>query len=399
MAKSEAPRERDLWFSACLGVLALLPRLYVAIAWSREPVWTGTTTISGRAGSPRASATRTASKRGTRGAIGPSVQWAARSRYRIFGSGPHVATVFNAVVGALLAVFTHRFARYELSKFRARLAGVMTAAYPGLITYSALVMTEPLSALAGVIAGWAWVRHRARRPIVGAALFGLLIGLGTLVHPSFNRLRARARPPRRRHRHELASLARASFVDRRRGGRDRLCIRAGLTLDDPKLSVMDRLHARFLPMADGTSRLEAFSRATGRFETLRSSDGCAVVTGQVQQDACWRDSRSLRSAAIRRAGSASSRRSSASPSITSRFPSSTCTRQIHRWPEERRRTAEPFSRARTGLCSPRLRSRSSPSQNRTDEKEPRPIGRPGDPRRRLSLFAWLGDDAHFFSSP
>jgi hypothetical protein len=27
--------------------------------------------------------------------------------------------------------------------------------------------------------------------------------------------------------------------------------------------------------------------ATGRFETLRASDGCPVVTGQVQQDRCW----------------------------------------------------------------------------------------------------------------
>ena len=33
----------------------------------------------------------------------------------------------------------------------------------------------------------------------------------------------------------------------------------------------------------------AFPRATGRFETLRSSDGCAVVTGQAQQDACFRE--------------------------------------------------------------------------------------------------------------
>jgi len=31
----------------------------------------------------------------------------------------------------------------------------------------------------------------------------------------------------------------------------------------------------------------AFPRATGRFETLRASDGCDVVTGQVQQDRCW----------------------------------------------------------------------------------------------------------------
>jgi hypothetical protein len=28
-------------------------------------------------------------------------------------------------------------------------------------------------------------------------------------------------------------------------------------------------------------------RATGRFETLRATDGCPVVTGQVQQDRCW----------------------------------------------------------------------------------------------------------------
>jgi len=31
----------------------------------------------------------------------------------------------------------------------------------------------------------------------------------------------------------------------------------------------------------------AFPRATGRFETLRASDGCRDVTGQVQQDRCW----------------------------------------------------------------------------------------------------------------
>jgi hypothetical protein len=31
----------------------------------------------------------------------------------------------------------------------------------------------------------------------------------------------------------------------------------------------------------------AFPRATGRFETLRSGDGCREVTGQVQQDRCW----------------------------------------------------------------------------------------------------------------
>jgi hypothetical protein len=33
----------------------------------------------------------------------------------------------------------------------------------------------------------------------------------------------------------------------------------------------------------------SFPRATGRFETLRSADGCREVTGQVQQDRCWFD--------------------------------------------------------------------------------------------------------------
>ena len=34
-------RDDDLWFSAALFLLALLPRLYVALAWPREPVWDG----------------------------------------------------------------------------------------------------------------------------------------------------------------------------------------------------------------------------------------------------------------------------------------------------------------------------------------------------------------------
>jgi hypothetical protein len=33
----------------------------------------------------------------------------------------------------------------------------------------------------------------------------------------------------------------------------------------------------------------SFPRATGRFETLHASDGCRIVTGQVQQDRCWLD--------------------------------------------------------------------------------------------------------------
>lgn len=32
---------RDWLFSACITLFAFLPRLYVALAWPREPVWDG----------------------------------------------------------------------------------------------------------------------------------------------------------------------------------------------------------------------------------------------------------------------------------------------------------------------------------------------------------------------
>ena len=74
------------------------------------------------------------------------------------------------------------------------------------------------------------------------------------------------------------------------------------------------------------------ARRRGRFETLRSSDGCAVVTGQrVQQDRCWLPAYGL--AQIRAhpgTGWLSCRRSSASPSITSPSRWSICTRRVPR---------------------------------------------------------------------
>jgi 4-amino-4-deoxy-L-arabinose transferase-like glycosyltransferase len=295
MRGNEAPagvvtrRDRDLWFSAWLGVAALLPRLYVAIAWTREPVWDGHYYDFG--------ARRIAAGFGYSDGIDvwhPWCHWPVgysgllAAMYRVFGSGPHVATVFNAVIGALLAVFTHRLARYELSTARARVAGLLAALYPGLVVYSALVMTEPVSALAGVVAGWLWVRNRDERPLFGAALFGLVVGLGTLVHPSFlvyapalvvltaDTIRSSLTPPRLRASIAAGAIATAcAFV-------------VVLPWTIRNCLVMDRCT---LVSTNGGWNLAigSFARATGRFETLRSTDGCAVVSGQVQQDACWRD--------------------------------------------------------------------------------------------------------------
>ncbi len=280
---------RDLLFSAWVGLLAFLPRLYVALAWPREPVWDGHYYDFG--------ARRIAAGLGYSDGAGgwhPWCHWPVgysgllAGSYEVFGHGPHVATVFNAVAGALLAVFTHRLARYELSRNRARAAGILCALYPGLIIYSALVMTEPIAALTLVVAGWLWVRDRENHPWRGAVLFGMVLGLGTLVHPSLllfapaplllsgDTLSDSLRLPLLRRGLALAGISTAcAFVP-------------VLPWTIRNCRVMDRCT---LVSTNGGWNLAigSFARATGRFETLRSSDGCAVVTGQVQQDACWRD--------------------------------------------------------------------------------------------------------------
>jgi 4-amino-4-deoxy-L-arabinose transferase-like glycosyltransferase len=271
-------------------VAALLPRLYVAIAWSREPVWDGHYYDFG--------ARRIAAGLGYSDGLGgfhPWCHWPVGYSgflaifYRIFGGGPHVATIVNAVAGALLAVVTHRFARYELCRVRSRIAGILVAAHPGLIVYTALVMTETLSAFALVAAGWLFARDREKHPLRGAIGFGLALGAGVLVHPSFL-----AYAP------AIVLLSTGPLF---RAGPHWPAIRRGLTNAAIATACM------FLPVLPWTIRncrvmdrctlvstnggwnlaIGSFSRATGRFETLRSSDGCAIVSGQVQQDACWRD--------------------------------------------------------------------------------------------------------------
>jgi 4-amino-4-deoxy-L-arabinose transferase-like glycosyltransferase len=281
--------DRDLLFSAYLGLGALLPRLYVAIAWPREPVWDGHYYDFG--------ARRIAAGYGYSDGIGgwhPWCHWPVgysgllAAAYRVFGSGPHVATLLNAFIGALLAMLTHRLARYELSRWRARAAGLLCAMHPGLIVYAALVMTETLSALVLVVAGLLWARDRTEHPYRGAVLFGLAIGLGALVHPSFL-----AYAP------ALVVISGTTLAHSMRGP----------DLQKAVMSAAIATACAFVPVLPWTLRncrvmdrctllstnggwnlaIGSFARATGRFETLRASDGCAVVTGQVQQDECWRD--------------------------------------------------------------------------------------------------------------
>src|SRR5690606_10133319 len=93
--------------------------------------------------------------------------------YKLFGTGPHVATIANAVVGALLVVAVHRLARYATTPARARVAALLTALSPGLIVYAALLMTEPLAAFGLVTAPWLLARDAARGRLArGAVLAG-----------------------------------------------------------------------------------------------------------------------------------------------------------------------------------------------------------------------------------
>jgi 4-amino-4-deoxy-L-arabinose transferase-like glycosyltransferase len=145
-------------------------------------------------------------------------------------------------------------------------------------------MTETLSALALVVAGLLWVRDERDHPRRAAVIFGLTIGAGALVHPSFLAYAPAIvvlspdplRRPRLKGTVTAAAIATAcAFLP-------------VLPWTLRNCRVMDRCT---LISTNGGWNLAigSFSRATGRFETLRASDGCAVVTGQVQQDECWRD--------------------------------------------------------------------------------------------------------------
>jgi 4-amino-4-deoxy-L-arabinose transferase-like glycosyltransferase len=200
--------------------------------------------------------------------------------YRVFGASHGVAHVANALVGALLAVVTLLLAGEALSPLRARLAGGLVALHPGLVLYGALVMTEPLSALLVLGAFWVTLRlARARGAMAGIAAGALVLGVAALVRPQ--------------------ALLCAPFLALAVGGAHPWKKRAAGAVVACAVALVPVLPwtARNCRVMDGCALVStnagwnlaigAFPRATGRFETLRSDDGCREVTGQVQQDRCW----------------------------------------------------------------------------------------------------------------
>ena len=285
VAVSSGRAAHDGVFGPALFVAALVPRLYVALAWAAEPVWDGHYYDFG--------ARRIAAGLGYSDDLTTlgRVVWHPWCHYpvgysaflalfyRVFGATTTVAAVVNACVGAALAVVTWMLARHALGTWRSRAAGVLVALHPGLVLYSALVMSEPLSALLTLVAFLLAVRDA--RPMRGVVIGALALGVAALVRPQallcapFLALVA-ARGERLRAARVLAVAAAACA----------LALVPVLPWTARNCRVMDGC-ALVSTNGGWNLAIGSFPRATGRFETLRSSDGCREVTGQVQQDRCW----------------------------------------------------------------------------------------------------------------
>lgn len=198
--------------------------------------------------------------------------------YKLFGNGLWVGPLLNALLGAATAVCVYALARHFLTPLRAKLAGVICAAHPGLIAYTALLMTEPLSALTLVVAGWLalWGRANLRGPIAS----GVALGLGTLVRPTALLaipwllpafFRGFAWPKLRR---ALLAVGTTAVVT--------LAVVAPWTLRN--CLVMDG--CALVSTNGGWNLAIGALTETGRFTALKAEWGCPGP-GQVQQDRCW----------------------------------------------------------------------------------------------------------------
>ena len=278
-AEEPSAKGVDVPFTYAVGVVAFLPRLFVALAWAREPVWDGHYYHYGAMRIAKGLGySEDIVVAGTRlwhpwchYPVGYSAFLAAF--YRLFGPSLRGAPVVNAVVGTLLVLVVHRLALRALSLNRARIAAGITALHPGLIVYSAALMNEVLCALL-ILAG-AWIAARRLRWAT-IVLAGIAFGLATLVRPSallVAPLVALVLPLP-----ALSSLYRGMIVSI-------IAVLTVLPWTYRNCRVMDG--CALVSTNGGWNLAIGALTTTGRFQTLRAVDGCPVVTGQVQQDRCW----------------------------------------------------------------------------------------------------------------
>lgn len=274
------PRQAALRDTLVLVVIALLPRLFVAIAWAREPVWDGHYYHFGAARIAEGLgysedvdiAGRLEWRPWTHYPVGYSALLAPF--YFVFGPSIRIAPLVNAAIGTLTAAVGHRVALRWLTPRRALVAGALIALHPGLIAYSSVVMTEPLAALLLLAALWA--RIGPKRAWVALWSTGALLGAAALVRPS-----------------TLVAVPLLLLVEPRVSFKALLHVAA---VGAVALAVVLPWTARNCLRMDGCALVStnggwnlAIGALTesGRFRTLRAADGCPIVTGQVQQDRCW----------------------------------------------------------------------------------------------------------------
>jgi 4-amino-4-deoxy-L-arabinose transferase-like glycosyltransferase len=277
---SLAADRRGYLYTAVVAVVALLPRLYVAIAWSREPVWDGhyyhlgaERLAAGLGYSEEVlAAGQLAWKPWVHYPVGYSLLLSLA--YLVFGAGLLVAPVLNALVGAALAAVSHRVAWHFTTETRAKVAAALVALHPGLIAYSALVMTELVSAL--LLLSVALVVLARPKSTPSFVVAGLLLGIATLVRPV-----------------SILTLPLLLMVGK--GPFSRTLLRTLAALAACLVLVLPWTYRNcqkldgcaFVSTNGGWNLAIGALTPTGRFHTLTAADGCAVVSGQVQQDRCW----------------------------------------------------------------------------------------------------------------
>lgn len=273
---------RDAPFVAGLFAASLGLRIAVVLAFSAQPAWDGAfyhrgalSIAEGNGYSEAATiAGHAARLPWSHYPVGYSALLGAV--YRLFGSGPHVAPLVNALVGALTAVVVYLFGLELLGRRRARIAGALLAFHPGLVLYCTLVMTEPLAGFLVLLTGYlAWKLGRYRW---GAVLCGVVVALSAFVRPQslltapLLLLLFRGTWLRR-----LTQLALAGAI----------CVCAIAPWSVRNCLVLDG--CALISTNGGWNLAISALSETGRFRPLTPADGCAGVDGPVAQDRCWAD--------------------------------------------------------------------------------------------------------------
>jgi Dolichyl-phosphate-mannose-protein mannosyltransferase len=246
--------------------------------------------------------------------------------YRLFGESSATAQFLNALVAAGITALVFSLARRWLGPIRATGAACLVIAHPGLCLYSALTMSELLATVLTLLAFWfAQAQDAAERDqktsreprLRNAVLACLTLGFATLVRPPalftlpflFSASTYRLALQALLHSMPKAIQARLTTATNATNatasvGHSKRLLRTLMVYSAGTLLALTVVFLPIVPWSlrnckqmDGCALVStnggwnlaigAFPRATGRFETLRSSDGCREVTGQVQQDRCW----------------------------------------------------------------------------------------------------------------